>query len=342
MDRIVLPPRLEPYNIEQIRKKFVVPSLTKDREPEPDVTIGTPFLFDQPREIDLDHREIPVYQDQRIEPDDHTLSADYDVKFGILRQEYGELVKIPTNDELAQMSTKKKIEVFEHLAKIIYIEISVKDNKQILTAFWLILQTILSVLGLPVGNYFEHIVKYSMNRYNHYLIECAERNYSKQKGVAVTFSPEVKIIFFSLVQLVIITLINYMIRDNVTSQAAADKILGLAEHFMRGNSSQANSVLEKIKDATVNNDDPVLPQPSAENPLGEWGTMLNNIPKFVNAMSQGGGGMPNMLSSLLSMFGGNNRQDPPPPAGGASSVPRAKPTTFGQKKMPEVKRPGTQ
>lgn len=248
--------------------------------------------------------------------DEARFRADYRVKFGILREEYGANIDIPEPKETQSIDEIKAM--YDSYVKKIHLDISVQNNRIYLFITWLIIQLVgTRWFKLPMQGFIQSQHR-SMKKYNMLLIELGEQSYGN--GLTDGWPVEIRIIFLSLVSAGIFVGVQMAITrmpmmGNIVNE---EQLQSIAEYYLSG--GQQNNQTDALRRAAeANSDNPAPPPVNVDdNPA------IPNIASGIADMFGGGGGngMMNMLSSFLGGMGNNqsNQQEAPR---------RRRPTTFG-------------
>jgi hypothetical protein len=212
--------------------------------------------------------------------------ADFNVKFGILREAYPEF-HIPVFDDTVTLEVKHNH--YERYVKQIHVDNSVGTYKAYLLIMLACIELFcVKVLGLDLGGYtFNQLAL--MNRYEKLLVELGEKSYG---SVGSSWPVEARIIFMTLINAVIFLVIR------------------LVASYLGGG---LGDIMQQIVNSYLNQEDPsdhikrgqriaLRSDGSAEEP--------ETVPE-VPAKRSGGGGFDigSLIGGLGGLFGGgNNRQ----------------------------------
>jgi hypothetical protein len=207
--------------------------------------------------------------------------ADFNVKFGILREAYPEF-NIPVFDNTVSLQIKHNH--YERYVRQIHVDNSVGGYKVYLMIMFACIELFcVKILGLNLTGYtFNQLAL--MNRYEKLLIELGEKSYG---SVGSSWPVEARIIFMSLINAVIFLVIRLF-----------SSYLGAG----------LGNILQQIVNMFMNQEDPSEQIKTAQRmSLNQDGTPEERVP---DVPQSGGFDFNNILGGLSGLFGGGGGNKP--------------------------------
>jgi hypothetical protein len=230
-------------------------------------------------------------------------------QFGILRNAWPNYHIPEITNEMSLSEIHAQYTIY---LRHIHVTHGVDQYKVYMVIMWLIVEAVLTKMGLPIGGYTVMQLK-SMNKYDQLLIELGETNYKSNGSVSIMQSNwpvEARLFFMALLNAVAFIIIKML--SNVIGEGAAVPIIEGLMSFIAGTPPQPGQTLFGGPGASANPNQLPGPLPSLTPPNPMAGTPMAGMD------------LASLIGSLGSMFLNGGRPNAAPAAAPTSaSAPAA-------------------